>query len=980
MISDKHYIEIYINKQLVELTSQEDLGLRINSVLFNPTKTSTSQAEYSFSFDIPSTPNNDKILDYANNLSKLNKFHARYACEVYADGSLIFEGSLTIQSYNSSERLYTCNLINIKINTLDEIFGDAKLTDVKWEVPFDGAPTINEVNRDYNTKYFFPLVSYGVFQKEYVDKDEVAATFTPKHTLDKYNKWWVESFYPSLNMLEIMKKAFEWKGYNVGGNAFSDPNIAYIYCSTNLAQEQVPSYNLGNPKFGNCSLTINWNNYASMNSSPRYDRQSWRNLSGGFPQDLKFPYNMVRPAPNASNSDAEKQYNFSTVDVWNMCDSVNNSAVTVTVNSPTYMYDPNEQVIVIPQDGWYRIHISASASLSGAGSSFQAEQWTTTYRDGDEFKQREVAITRGLKEHTPLEIQLIRNYDGNIELIKGKQNVTYELGDPNIAEYTYRGRTYQNKTSWNTDFPHQELYASKAPTESEGLVISTAARTYSTDGRQAPTDRVRISGQGEGRRSNPNVGTRYWGGSTYNTYGYMHRDGNPMVYDQAVSEAFICGFSTLGDGTAAVMKNGKSWSKLCSINNKMIAEVRGMDLVNKSSDGGTETVATDYCKNTFSGGRAYCYGTQEEIRGADIICCAYLNRNDVLELVAVQRDYDGQKYACSATCELEITAISDRSEEELRADPYFYIWSPSEFPTNLNLFNFTNKETSVSEWITNVQRAFNLEIVQDGNNIDINTNKGIKKDIQYAIDLDNRVSESECESEFISYPKEMSVKYKIDTDEWGFELTVPAEHINDEDWAEWGDSGFTIIKLNDDSYETDSQNTQTNFSYTYYDNFTWKSVNEDGTENGFEVGITIPVIEKAEYMAEGYGYEEAMKHDGYSMTQRFWYRNQVEQEFVWLSSYMHEQVFLTYPMNAWERFNLSYKDSETSIVTEYFNIHPMLSSNYVKVDAYISPQEYKDFRCGALAHFDSDLYYVAEINGFDPSGNNPTTLKLIKKT
>ena len=32
--------------------------------------------------------------------------------------------------------------------------------------------------------------------------------------------------------------------------------------------------------------------------------------------------------------------------------------------------------------------------------------------------------------------------------------------------------------------------------------------------------------------------------------------------------------------------------------------------------------------------------------------------------------------------------------------------------------------------------------------------------------------------------------------------------------------------------------------------------------------ITIPVIEKAEYMAEGYG-DEAMKHDGYSMTQRF---------------------------------------------------------------------------------------------------------------
>ena len=63
MISNQHYIEIYINKQLIELESQESLNLRINSVLFNPTKTTTTQAEYSYSFTIPSTPNNDRILD-----------------------------------------------------------------------------------------------------------------------------------------------------------------------------------------------------------------------------------------------------------------------------------------------------------------------------------------------------------------------------------------------------------------------------------------------------------------------------------------------------------------------------------------------------------------------------------------------------------------------------------------------------------------------------------------------------------------------------------------------------------------------------------------------------------------------------------------------------------------------------------------------------------------------------------------------------
>lgn len=147
--------------------------------------------------------------------------------------------------------------------------------------------------------------------------------------------------------------------------------------------------------------------------------------------------------------------------------------------------------------------------------------------------------------------------------------------------------------------------------------------------------------------------------------------------------------------------------------------------------------------------------------------------------------------------------------------------------------------------------------------------------------------------------------------------------------------------------------------------------------------INIPIIELSEYMINGYGDEEAMAHDGYSLTQRFWYKDQVSQESVKLSSILsngsHESIYLSYPMNSWNGFNLSYKDTEKSIVTEYFNISPMLASNYVKVDVYLNPQEYKSIKDGALVKFDSDLYYTSEIQGYDCTGNNPTTLKLIKK-
>lgn len=986
MVSNVHYIELYIQGHLMELESQESLNLRINNVLFNPTKTTTSQAEYSYSFDIPSTPDNDKVLNYANNLSRTNKFHARYSAEVYGDGKLIFEGSLTVQKYNAKDKMYTCNLVNIKINSLEDIFGDMVMTDLHWDVDFDGAPTINSVNRDYGSSYFFPLVSYGVFQKTYVSKDEVGATYTPKHTMDKYNRWWVESFYPSLNMVETLRKAFESKGYIVGGSAFSDPNIKYIYASCNLASEQVPLYNLGNPKFGSLSLS------ASLNTSGKTFYQ----------QELKYPYFRVTGIVDGGGYlTNEKRYNFSEIDMFDILGDGN-----VTINNPTYMYDPNEKAVVIPASGFYKIELSASTTLDTSGS---LTVMHNLYDPLDrEMTQDSVQLAVGLDENTPVEIALIRNYDDNYELIKGKRNKNYVNGNPNVQSYTINGRTYDNVNDWLTCFPHEDPYNVTIPTEQNDLVLVNTSSMFG--GRRADgsvsehvgqrrassvTRSGGVSGHeaygGGGRGTNVhgdgfngNSG-RYW---TRAKLGYIYNDGEIMAYDQAVSDSFVCGLSSFYGGVTSVAKNGYSWSKSTAIKNESFYPEVGYSLLKREEGSGNlVTEQTDFNNNIYINTPISRVGVTPNNKSMSgyVSCWVWLEKNDILELVAVHRGYEttggtNVRYETTTNVNLNITAMTDRDYNSVKSNYYCNYYSNPEFPTQLNLFNFTNKETKVSDWIKNVQTAFNLDIVQDGNLIDINTNQGIKKTISYAVDVDDRVNSNEAESEYISYPKEMSVRYKIDTDEWGFELTVPEEHINENDWKDWGDSGFTVIQLSDDTYETKTQNVTTQFSYTYYDNFLWKEVLQDGTETEFSgLTITIPVIEKAEFMAEGYGYDEAMKHDGYSLTQRFWYRDQVSQEYVWLSDHMHEQVFLTYPMNAWERFNLSYKDTEKSIVTEYFNVAPMLSSNYVKIEVYLTPDEYMAIKGGALVHFDSDLYYTSEIKGYDPSGNNPTTLKLFKK-
>ena len=137
-------------------------------------------------------------------------------------------------------------------------------------------------------------------------------------------------------------------------------------------------------------------------------------------------------------------------------------------------------------------------------------------------------------------------------------------------------------------------------------------------------------------------------------------------------------------------------------------------------------------------------------------------------------------------------------------------------------------------------------------------------------------------------------------------------------------------------------------------------------------------------MIDGYDYTDSMRHDGYGLSQRFWFRPRNSGCYVYTRTYPVENVQLYEPLNLYTNYrdvylNLSYKATEPSLLTEFFNITPYLSSNYVSVDVYLTPEEYKLIKNGSMVHFDSDLYIPVELSGYDPTGNNPTTLKMITK-
>lgn len=984
MISSRHYIELWVNGNMVELEDQDSLGIRLNAVLFNPTKVTTTKSEYSFSFDVPSTPNNDRIFNYANNLSRLNKFHGRYSAKVVADGDEIFNGSMIIEKYDASKKMYSCNLVNVKTNTLEDIFKDKKLTDYKWMIDYSGATTINAVNNDMSSKYYFPFLSYGVFQKDYVSSDQVGNTYTSKFLIDKYCKFYHSSFFPSINVSEEIRQLFEKEGYTVNGSLFTDPWLSNVYSSVNLNDEQVPMYNVGNPLFGKVDISFHWDNKSSVLS----DNTTTSKIgNGGIVQDLSYPFYRVDGRMtdlSQFHGDTAVEYNFDKILLYGMLDSKNNKSVTVTSNTKSYMYDPNEMVIVIPTDGWYKITFECrNIKLDKSTTTFKAKQWNATYNSKDAFEKREMTITKDSFDTCPLEIQLVKNYDNNVELIKGDTNIVYETGNPNDKTYTikgngYTGSTQDNRYEWRTSFPHQELQGATSPTKTDNIVTTVISNQNSGFGNQSLGGGFNGGGS-FGNQTHSSINSPSYLSSKYKSLGYVPSDGM-FPYDQAVSTAFICGYSSMGSECVSVMRRGYSWSRLSSVYNKIMATVSGMTLLYAES-GQTKEKATEYQTNTYKNASHTLTKTKSGNNGSfSVTCLTYLKRNDILEPMAIQRDYEGQRYAYSLDGRLTVQAITNRGEEALRNDKYFNASSPTEFPTQLNLFDFTNNETKASDWITNIQKAFNLEIRTEGNTVTIDVKKTPNSRIGYAVDIDDRINQYEAESEYISYPRSMSVKYKINKDEWGFEKTVSQDHINDADWYDYGDSGYTVIQLNDDTYETSSQDIQTDFSYTYYDIFKFKNVDVNGNEGSSEKLILLPVIELSQYMADGYGYDEAMKHDGYSLSQRFWFRQKPSTDGVYLHDNLHEFVKFSIPTNHLDDFNLSYKDSEKSILTEYFTCNPMLDSNYVNVDVYMSPSEYKDIKNGSFVHFDSDLYVVSEMEGYDPSGIDKASIKLIKKT
>lgn len=941
MISDTHKIELYIDNEMIEF-DKGGLGIKLSNTLIQPTKLTASTVTYSYSFNVPATPRNNRILGNVNVAEKKNKFNRRYRAVLYADSIEIFNGNAKIASYSDGK--YKMNLYVNRLNTIDSIFGDDTMGQVDWKVPFRGNQTINEVNRDLSTKYFFPYVAYALpMKKPYNTTGSGVEYYTDKKTLDKYTKFYYNTFVPSLNLVELVRRCFEHKGLTLQGDILTDDVLGAIYLSNYIKDDQDPAYNLGSDDIGEMKFSISFsNNYMTSASTPSiiYDNAvEWkldedflpknaRNISGSWyggldnftgNWDTFYAYNLL------DRNDLEKYKD----KVFMLGKSeIQHGALDIDLQNNGAKQNIGDGAITIPQDGWYEITVDGFTGIDErdgiiGGTALNTNSWRDVIHQDD---------------------------DGNIEREARAYKINQWTQEFQLLRYRPDSDSDENSIS------HNPLWGGEYPNE-EGGTIFYMNGTYS-------------------RKRDDNATT--------------------AMCDPYNNPNYICGWMYSKEGAQlGYIKNGGSWNAETFDKNEAIYNCSGyyrFDASNLSGYTGSISYVGDYPQTDFDENKMQGYTAFNEIslNGREINgklrCIVKLKRNDILiPYLNTHALIDGETYGKAnekyvtyrAYAKLNFN-IRPVAEAKVPSRDLSY-GMETRWDSQLNLANFLNSEQKMSEFITNVQKAFNLSFERNGDTCVMNLNK-LDTRATSPIDLDSRYNVSRAEFGAIEWASDIKVGFSVNEEEEGFYRSVPDDHINDDDWKEYGDKGSVSLPL---SMVDDATTLEMNvpFSYCWYNDFKvmdFGAYRRMGTETFYNKRI--PVIGKSEWWIEGYDYAQMRQHDGRGLRQRLWFRERAETALLLPSNgyakagggdgLIIDLVYFCTPVGTQiingERYYLDYKYGDNTLLGRYFNVDYDSREDMVTVETLITPDEYRLIGKGCSVKLNDDLYRVMRVTSYNP--------------
>lgn len=374
---------------------------------------------------------------------------------------------------------------------------------------------------------------------------------------------------------------------------------------------------------------------------------------------------------------------------------------------------------------------------------------------------------------------------------------------------------------------------------------------------------------------------------------------------------------------------------------------------------GVETYTSKYRVDLYNAPASYDSVTGDKTAEGVVNVIAWLNANEKLSVISV-----APPAVYSVEYSLELTPfrsdkdwIPSNNREQGTLPDLDWNDSPTFESDRIDLFKFMPQDDKVDDWITEFCKAFNLRLSQTSANAFSLDTKPTRKSYDGSyIDLDGVAAVSDRVNTPLGLPSLYKLGFTVDAEEEGYFLT------NDDGGGEYATGAI----------EENVVEQKSKFSYNWFKNITWKK----GVNS---VTLPLPIISKHDVWTNEMPYGEAVSKGYTDLAARFWLYGGLLNDLGASFSFNGSNVAVARVSNSNTLITLDYKGGKLSILDGFFTLLITGSSHYTKAEGYLSPAQYEALNGSVYARFNGDLYYVAELSGYDPSGRNKTEVKLIRK-
>lgn len=277
---------------------------------------------------------------------------------------------------------------------------------------------------------------------------------------------------------------------------------------------------------------------------------------------------------------------------------------------------------------------------------------------------------------------------------------------------------------------------------------------------------------------------------------------------------------------------------------------------------------------------------------------------------------------------------------------------------SINLVGFLNADMKTDDFIDNFCKAFNLNLSQlDASTFSLDVKQSKTAVSNLSLDLDKIASVKERVNSPLGIPSLYKLGFTIDPEEEGYT-------VSGDDGGGQFETGSTDISVVEQ---------RSNFSYNWY-----KNITKDETPT--DVILPLAVISKHEVWTSALPYPEAMLKRYTDLAYRFWYYDGLLNDLGATFSFNGASLDIAKVSEDLPGLSiLNYKNKPYTILDNFFTVLINGSSHYTELEAYLTAAQYRSLDGAILGKYNGDLYYIAELSGYDPDGRNKTVIKLIRK-